>query len=159
MHERVPCCDKAANHQFPIAADFWIIPINSAKECSSLMQNLMYINSSTCTVFWNVMTTQYTCSFNGTYCPHWLVEWSHHCSHMDIPIHSSCLLGYTEVVQTILIILTMAGLFPDRHHTCCLSPEFFSCEQGKNLTGVSPITSPWLSIHIIIRTAAGKCKT
>ena len=37
MHERVWCCDKAANHQLPIAAAFWIFQIVSAEECSSLM--------------------------------------------------------------------------------------------------------------------------
>ena len=36
----------------------------------------------------NVMTTQNTCSLNGIYCPHWLVQWSHHHSCMDIPVHT-----------------------------------------------------------------------
>ena len=35
---------------------------------------------------------------------------------MRIPVHSPWLPGYIVVVQTILLILTMAGLFPDRHH-------------------------------------------
>ena len=48
--------------------------------------------------------------------PHWLVQWSHHCSHMSILVHSLCLPGYTDVAQPILVILTMAGLFPDRPH-------------------------------------------
>ena len=33
---------------------------------------------------------------------------------MRIAVHSPWLLGYTDVVQTVLIILTMAALFPDR---------------------------------------------
>ena len=33
---------------------------------------------------------------------------------MRIPVHSPWLLGYIDVMQAILIILTMAGLFPDR---------------------------------------------
>ena len=48
------------------------------------------------------------------YCPYWLVQWSHHCSHTRIPVHSPWLPGYIDVAQTILVILTMAGLFPDR---------------------------------------------
>ena len=70
----------------------------------------------------NVMATQNTCSLNGLYHPHWLVQWSHHCSHMHIPVHSPWLPGYIDVVQTVLIILTMAGLFPDRPH---ISPHSF----------------------------------
>ena len=65
-------------------------------------------------VILNVMTTQYTCSLNGAYHPHWLVQWRHHCSCMCIPIYSSWLPGYSNVTQTVLVILTMAGLFPDR---------------------------------------------
>ena len=61
---------------------------------------------------WN--STQDTCSLNSICYPHWLVQWSRHSSCMCIPVHSSWLPGYMDVVQTILIILTMAGLFPDR---------------------------------------------
>ena len=43
--------------------------------------------------------------------PHWLLQWSHHCSHMCIPDCSSWLPRYSNVVQIIFIILTMAGLF------------------------------------------------
>ena len=42
MHEQVCCHDEAANHQLPIAVTFWIIPIVSTEECSSLTQNSMY---------------------------------------------------------------------------------------------------------------------
>ena len=48
--------------------------------------------------------------------PHWLVQWSHHCSRMCIPVHSPWLPGYIDVTQTVLVILTIAGLFPDRPH-------------------------------------------
>ena len=34
--------------------------------------------------------------------------------HMHIPVHSPWLLGYIDVAQTNLVVLTMAGLFPDR---------------------------------------------
>ena len=115
-HEQACCHDGAANHQLLITLASWIIQIVSTEECSSLMQNLMQILCSTCSVIFNVTATQYTCSFNSVYCPHWLIQWSHHCSHMCIPVHCPWLRGYIDVVQTILVILTMAGLFLDR--TC-----------------------------------------
>ena len=114
MHERMCCCDEAANHYLPIAAAFWIIWVVSMEECSSLMQNLMQIHCSSCSVIWNTAATQYTCLFNGIYCPHWLVQWSIHCSHVCILVHFPWLSGYIDVMQTVLIIVTMAGLFPDR---------------------------------------------
>ena len=55
----------------------------------------------------------HTCSLNSMYRPHWLVQWSH-CSCMRIPVLSPWLPGYINVLQTILIILTATGLFPDR---------------------------------------------
>ena len=52
--------------------------------------------------------------------PHWLVQWSHQCSHMCIPVYSSWLTGYISVAQTVLTILTMARLFLDRP---CIYPN------------------------------------
>ena len=112
MHDWARCRDEAANHQLPIAAALWIIQILSIEECSSVTQNLMQICCSTSSVILNVTTTQYTRSLNGVYCPHWLVQWSRHCSCMCIPVHSPWLSGYMDIVQTVVIILTMAGLFP-----------------------------------------------
>ena len=114
MHEQERCLDEAANHQLPIAVAFWIIPIVSTEECSRLMQNLMQICRSTCSVILNVTATQYTCSLNGIYHPHWLLQWSHHCSHMNIPVHSPWLPGYIDVTQTVLIVWAMSGIFPDK---------------------------------------------
>ena len=57
MHEQVPCWDEAANFQLPIAAAFWIFQIVSMEECSSLMQNLMQICCSTCSVIFNARAT------------------------------------------------------------------------------------------------------
>ena len=116
MHERVHCHDEAASQKLPIAAAFWIILIASAEENSSLMQNLMKIYCSIHSVILNVTATQYTLSLNSMYCPHWPVQWSRHCSHLCIPIHSPQLPCYIIVTQTILIILTTAGFFPDRLH-------------------------------------------
>ena len=111
IHEQLHCRDEAANHQLPIAVAFWIIWIVSVEECSSLTQNIVQICCSSCSVILNVMTTQYTCLLNGIYHPYWLIQWSHHCSCMCIPVHSPWLPGYINVVQTILVILTIAGPF------------------------------------------------
>ena len=88
MHEWAYCPDEAANHHLPMAVVFWIIQIVSTEEYSKLMQNLIQIKCSTCSVILNAMVTQYTCSLIGFYHPHWLVQWSCHCSHMHIPLHS-----------------------------------------------------------------------
>ena len=111
MREQAHCRDEAANHQVPIAVAFWIIQIAYAEECSSLIQNLMQIHCSICSVILNARVTQYTCSLNGIYSPHWLIQCSCHCSHMHIPVQSPWLQGYIDV-KIILVILTTIGLFP-----------------------------------------------
>ena len=121
MHEWACCHDEASNHQLYIAAAFWISQIVSAEECSSLTQNLMQIHCSTCSVILNVIATQYTgCLFNGIYHPHWLVQWSGHCSRTCIPVLSPWLPHYHNVVQTVLVILAMARLLPDRPFMCLI---------------------------------------
>ena len=95
---------------------FWVIQIVSAEGCSSLMQKLMQIHCSTCSVSLKAIATQDTCSLNCLYCPHWLVQWSLHYSHMHIPVHSPWLPGSIDVTQTVLIILTTARLFPDTQY-------------------------------------------
>ena len=70
MHEQVHCCNEAANHQLPIAVAFWIIPVVSMREWSSLTQNLMQICCSTHSVI--AIVTRYRCSLDGVYHPHWL---------------------------------------------------------------------------------------
>ena len=80
----------------------WIIWIVSTEECSILMQNLVQIRCSTHLVILNVTATQYTCSFNGIYCLHWLVQWSHHWC-MCVPVFPPWLPSYIDVMQTILI--------------------------------------------------------
>ena len=69
MHEQACCHNEAANHQMPIAVTFWIIPIVSAEECSSLTHNLQQICCSTLSVIFNATATQYTCSLKGIYHP------------------------------------------------------------------------------------------
>ena len=78
---------------------FWIIQMVSAEKCSSLMQNLMQICSSICWVILNVKAIQYTCSLNSIYHPHWVVQWSYHCLHISIPVHSPWLPGYVDVAH------------------------------------------------------------
>ena len=114
IHEWVHCCDEAANHQLSIAVAFWIIWIVFLEKCLSLTQNLLQICCPTYSVILNGTVTQYTCSLNSVYRPHWLVQWCHHCSYMCIPVHSPWLTGYIDVAQTILVTLTMAGCFLDR---------------------------------------------
>ena len=123
MHEQAHCCDEAANHQLPKVAAFCIIRIVSSEECLSLMQNLMQIHCPTHLVIFNVMATRYTCSLSSIYRPHWLLQWSCHCSCMHIPVHSPWLPGYISVVQTVLVLLIMVGLFLDRPHALPLFPE------------------------------------
>ena len=119
VHEQVHCHHEAANHQLPIAVAFWIIQTVSMGECSNL--NLMQIHCSIHSVILNEMATQYTCSLNGVYHLCWLVQWSHHCSLICIPVHSPWLPDYIDTAQTILIILTIAGLFQTHLYTCIKS--------------------------------------
>ena len=79
--------------------------LNEKGDADSLLYLLSHFDAT---------ATQYTCSLSGIYRPHWLVQWGHHCSHMRIPVYSPWLPGYINVPQTDLIILTMAGLLPDR---------------------------------------------
>ena len=115
MHKQAHCCDEAANHQVSHSCSllnhpnsFWtgMFKLNTKFDADSLLYLLIL----------NVMATQYTCSLSGVYCPFWLVQWSHHCSPMHIPVHFPWLPGYISAAQTILILLTMARLFPDRSH-------------------------------------------
>ena len=133
IHEWARCRAEATNHQLPIAVPFWIFWRVSVQECSSLMQNLMQIHCSSLSVILNVTATQYTCSLNGIYHPHWLVQWIHHCSYMCISVHSPWLPGYTDVTQTILVILTIAGVFLDRHYSILTS-------SGNNAEGLRTST-------------------
>ena len=112
MHEWTDSYDEGVNNQLPIAVDFRIIWIVSMEESSTLTQNLMQTCCSPCSVILNVTATQYTCSLNGLYHPHWLVQWSHHCSHMRIPVHSPWLPGFIDVTQTILVIINNGWTFP-----------------------------------------------
>ena len=74
---------------------FWMFKLNTKFDADSLLYSLIL----------NAMVTQYTCSLNSVYCPHWLVQWSRHCSHMCIPVHSPQLPGYTSVAQSKLFLL------------------------------------------------------
>ena len=105
MHEWVCCRDEATNHQLPTAAAFWIcrgmFKLNAKFDADVLPYSLIL----------NATATQYTCALNSIYHPHWLVEWSHPCSCMHIPVHSPWLPCYINVMQTVLIILIMLDFF------------------------------------------------
>ena len=64
--------------------------------------------------------------------PHWLVQWNHHCSCMCLPVHSPWLPGYINVTQTIVVILTMTGLFLERH--CIYSYHLCKIEKKNSNT-------------------------
>ena len=99
--------------QSPVAHScaFRIIWIVSVEECPSLTQNLMQVYCSAHSVILNVTATQYTCSHSSVYCPHWLVQWSRHCSHMHIPVHSPWLPGYINVCKLFLLYQQCLDVF------------------------------------------------
>ena len=77
------------------------------------MQNLMQIHSSTHSIILNVMAKQYRCSLNVIYCLPPLssaVKLSLF-THAHSSPHSPWLPGYINVLQAILITLTIVGLF------------------------------------------------
>ena len=100
MHEQVHSCGLLYH---PDSFCGGMFKLNAKYDADSLLSSLIILN---------VMVTQYTCSLRGVYHPHWLVQRSHHCSCTYIPFHSPRLPGYINVVQTVLIILTMIGHLP-----------------------------------------------
>ena len=93
---------------------FWIIPIVSVEECSSLRQDSMQICCPIRSFWMQRPHSTHAHSMASTIVPHWLVQWRCPCSHTHIPVHSPWLPGYIDVVQSPLIVLTMARLFLDR---------------------------------------------
>ena len=110
IHKQAHCHNEAAKNELPVIVAFWVIQIVSPEECSSLMQNLLQISCSTCSVILNAMATQCTGSLNGVYCPP-----DQYCE--DVIVHvcafQSTLLGCQV---TLILHLTMVGLFLDRPH-------------------------------------------
>ena len=82
------------------------------EENASFTQNWMQIPCSTHSVILNAKDAQHTCSHNGINRPP-----DQYNEAVIVPIHSPWCPGYLDAVQTILIILTVAGLFPDKTHT------------------------------------------
>ena len=123
-----------------------MIRIVSVEECSSLTQNLMHVCYFAHSVILNAMTTQSTCSLNGIYRPHLLVSTV---KSLFTHAHSSPLSLAARLLwclRTILVILIMARLFPDRLYICthiyfsnllCLIPwirlQGYSKDQNKAL--------------------------
>ena len=113
---------------------FWIIPIASMEERSSLTQNLMQIHCSTCSVISNAMTTQFTCSLNGDYHPYQLVWWIHHCSHVHVIVHSPWLPGSINVT----------------HHSCYMKSgwTFFSGGRPGDIEDYHEVLLLYSSLHL-----------
>ena len=84
LHETWCTSRRIVVMKLPMATAFQITRTVPMEECPSLTQNVMQIRCCTHWVILNVTPTQYTCSLNGVYRPHWLVQWSHHCSRMCI---------------------------------------------------------------------------
>ena len=110
-------------HTFYLCSTHCIVPKSLLNHLNSfhggmlsLMQNLMQIHCSTYSVILNVTATQYTCSLKGFYHPHWLVQWSHYCVYMHIPVHTLLSCQFTSMSSKPLLMLTMAGLSSDRPH-------------------------------------------
>ena len=142
----------------------WIV---STEECSILMQNLMQIHCSTQSLcMWQPHSTH--AHAMASIAPHWPVQWSHHWSHLHIPVHAPWLPVYINVTQTVLIILTMAGLFPDRPRISfkfrfllpdCRLPirwhvfgylhRFRSVSRGRNLRNISEIITAWTEMFSV----------
>ena len=119
---------------------FWIIWIVSVEECSSLTQNLMQIRCSTHSIILNAMTTQYTCSLNGTYLCHWLVQWGCHYSRIciPVPVHSPWLPGYIDVTQAVLLINVLSSIHFSHLYWHYPSPSSsFTLITAKMLTNLS----------------------
>ena len=107
---------------------WWNCPSPVAYSCSllnhlnSFCRDMFKLNAKFDTdlllysVILNGTATQYTSSLNDIYHPHWLGQWSHHCLHRCIPVNSPWLPGYIDIIQTVLIILTMPELFWDIPH-------------------------------------------
>ena len=85
-------------------------------KCSSLMSNVMQIFSCVAQSFWMWWPHSTYSHSTGVCWYHWLVQWSCHCSCMHILVPSPYLPGYTDVTETILVMLTLAGRFPGRPH-------------------------------------------
>ena len=108
---------EAANHQLPAATAFCIV---SVEERSGLIYNLMQIHRSAHSVILNVTATQDTRSLNGVYRP---PRTSTVKSSLFTHVHSrplSLTCSLVNVVQTILIILTVAGFFQTDFTYQCL---------------------------------------
>ena len=87
MHERAHYHDEAANHQLPVVAAFWItqfargtFKLNAKFDADLLLYLLIHFECDGHTV----------CLLTQWHLIHWLVQWSHHRSHMHIPVHSCC---------------------------------------------------------------------
>ena len=80
---------------------------NAKLDADSLLYSLSHFECDSHTV--HMLTQQHLP-------PHWLVQWSRHCSRMRSPAPSSWLPGYMNPVPTNLVTLTVAGLFLDRPH-------------------------------------------
>ena len=86
------------------------------------------------------------CSPKDIYRPHWLVQWSYHCSCMYTPVHSPWLPGYINVTQTILIIINNGWTFSGQ--TLYINTHTYSYIYGQKST----------KKNVQHHSSLGKCK-
>ena len=108
--------------------------LNAKLDADSLLYSLNHFE-------WDGHTVN-THSLNSIYHPHLLVQWSHHCSHVCIPIHFPWLPGYINVMQTLFVVLTMAGLFTDRPHI------YMYCFFGKQIYNAQLLYFLWVLLSL-----------
>ena len=119
----------------------------------------MQIICCICSVTLNAMATQYICSFNSVYRPHWLVQCGWHCPLMHIPVHSPWLPDVTQTVFSLSFLKILFIVFREgkgRRKTgketsicgCLLHAPYWG-------RGLQPRHVPWLGIELVIVWFAG----
>ena len=125
MPEPAHSRDEAANHQLPISGSLLNHPnsfhrgmfkLNAKFDADSLLYLLTHFECNSHTVHM-LAHGHLQPPLTG------IVKLS---LYTNIPVQSPWLLSYMDVVETVLIILTMAGLFPDR--PCVLDHDGLWCQ-------------------------------
>ena len=137
-------CEAFVPH-FCLRCTHYIVPESLLNHSNSFHGGMFKLNtkfdagSLLYSVILNEKATEYPWSLKGIYHPHWLVQWSRHCLCMHMPVHSPWLPGYTDVAQTVLIILTVAGFFLDgprmlsSSHNIGPCPHFGRCQWFRSM--------------------------
>ena len=120
-HHVVCCGDEAASHQCGLLNHLdsfcgGMFKFNAKFDADSLLYSLSHFEWDSLTI--HMLTQEYLL-------PPLTITVKLSLFTLHIPVHSPWLPGYIDVAQTILLILTMAGIFLDR--PCKCSRSFFIC--------------------------------